>query len=84
MNAHDERWVRSIKLECLNHFIHFSDEHLDHFFEQYLEYYHTERPHLGIENQLIITPPCPPSKSGTIVCKTRLGGVLNSYTRVAT
>jgi len=83
MNAHAERWVRLIKHECLNHFICFSDEHLDHLVEQYLEHYHTERPHQGIGNQLIIPHSHPPSTSGKIVCKTWLGGVLKSYSRVA-
>ncbi len=83
MNAHAERWVRSIKHECLNHFICFSDEHLDHLVEQYLEHYHTERPHQGINNRLIIPHSHPPPASGKIVCKTRLGGVLKSYSRAA-
>jgi len=80
MNAHAERWVRSIKHECLNHFICFSDEHLDYLVEQYLEHYHTERPHQGIGNRLIAPTRAPPA-SGRIVCRTRLGGVLRSYMR---
>ena len=83
MNAHAERWVRSIKHECLNHFICFSEEHLDHLVEEYLAHYHTERPHQGIGNRLIIPRAHPPPRSGKIVCRTRLGGVLKSYKRVA-
>ena len=83
MNAHAERWVRSIKHQCLNHFVCFSDNHLDHLVEQYLEHYHTERPHQGIENRLIIPPSHPPPASGKIMCKTPLGGVLKSYSRAA-
>lgn len=83
MNAHAERWVRSIKHECLNHFICFSEEHLDYLVEQYLEHYHTERPHQGIGNRLIIPRAHPQPKHGKIACRTRLGGVLKSYARAA-
>lgn len=83
MNAHAERWVRSIKQECLNHIICFSEEHLDHLVEEYLEHYHTKRPHQGIENRLIIPRSHPPPKHGKVICRTRLGGVLKSYTRTA-
>ncbi len=61
----------------------FGEEHFDHLVEKYLEHYHTERPHQGLGNKLIIPRPHPPPKHCKVVCRTRLGGVLKSYARVA-
>ncbi|RNC81407.1 MAG: hypothetical protein ED559_06330 [Phycisphaera sp.] len=68
--------------ECLDYFVCFSESHLDHLIKKYLEYYHNDRPHQGIENRTI-KPRHPPPKEGKIVMKSRLGGVLMSYERKA-
>jgi hypothetical protein len=47
---------------------------------QYKEHYHTERPHQGLDNEIIEPPP--PGK-GEIVCRERLGGLLRYYGRAA-
>jgi len=62
MNAYAERFVQSIKQECLDHFVVFGTQHLDHLCKEYLEYYHAERPHQGLENELLVKPPAPKSK----------------------
>ena len=80
MNAFAERFVRSIKTERLDHFVCFSEGHLDYLIEEYLEHDHQDRPHHGIENRTI-EPRHPPPISGKIVLKSRLGGVLKSYER---
>ncbi len=82
MNAFAKRFVRSIKMECLDHFICFSESHLDYLIEEYLEHYHKDRPHQGIKNRTI-KPRHPPPISGKIVLKSRLGGVLKTYERQA-
>ena len=82
MNAHIERWIKSLKVECLDHFIPFGTKHLDHLIGEYVEHYHHERPHQGIGNKLIM-PTAPPSSEGEIKYATRLGGLLRHYHRAA-
>jgi putative transposase len=52
-NPHAERFVRSIKFECLRHFVFFSERHLRYVIKQYMSHYHEERFHQGIGGQLI-------------------------------
>lgn len=81
MNPFVERFVRSIKHECLNKMLIFGERHLRYCVNEYIEHYHTERPHQGIGNNII--EPQPQSKDGEIVCHERLGGLLKSYRRAA-
>ena len=83
LNAFAERWIRSIKRECVDHFVTFGCGHLDYLVEQYVEHYHRERPHQGLGNRLIRNTRPPPDPSGRIVRRTRLGGVLKHYERRA-
>lgn len=53
MNAFVERFVQSIKQECLDHFIVFGTQHMDYLCREYVEYYHTEQPHQRRENELL-------------------------------
>ena len=82
LSAFVERWVKSIKVECLDRFVVFGTDHFDHLVEEYLEHYHEERPHQGLGNRLVVER-APPSDNGPIVCSSRLGGVLKSYRREA-
>jgi transposase InsO family protein len=52
-NAYAERFVRSIKDECLSRVIPFGERHLRRTIAEYVEHYHRERNHQGIENVLI-------------------------------
>ncbi len=52
-NAYAERFVRSIKDECLDRVIPFGERHLRRTIAEYVEHYHRERNHQGIENELI-------------------------------
>jgi putative transposase len=80
LNAYAERFVRSIKEECLNHLVLSSEEQLHYVLAEYLEYYHHERIHQGI-NRLI--EPTHGACHGEIVTIERLGGLLKSYYRKA-
>ena len=82
MNAHIERWIKSLKVECLDHFIPIGGEHLDYLISEYVEHYHHERPHQGIGNTPIMNDG-PPPIVGEIRCDTRLGGLLRHYYRAA-
>jgi transposase InsO family protein len=80
LNAHAERFVRSIKEECLDHLILSSEEQLRYVLNEYLEYYHHERIHQGIHR---IIEPRHERNQGEIICIERLGGLLKSYHRQA-
>jgi len=80
LNGYIESFIRTIKGECLNHFILQTEEQLRYVVSQYLEYYNHERPHSGLGGAMI--KPLPQDDDGEIVEFTRLGGFLRSYRRV--
>ncbi|HEV8059121.1 MAG TPA: integrase core domain-containing protein, partial [Gemmataceae bacterium] len=53
LNANLERFHRTIKAECLERLILFSEAPLRHVVVEFLEHYHSERNHQGLNNQLI-------------------------------
>ena len=81
-NAYAERFVRSIKEECLDRVIPLGEGHLRRTIAEYVEHYHRERNHQGIENTLIEGAPAT-DPVGRIRRRPRLGGVLNYYERAA-
>jgi hypothetical protein len=81
LNAFAERWVRSIKEECLSAFLFFGEESLRHVIMEYVDHYHKERNHQGKDNELLF--PSKLGETGEIKCKTRLGGLLKYYYREA-
>ena len=85
LNAHAERWVRSIKQECLSKLILFGENSLRRVVSEFLEYYHQERNHQGKNNVLLFPapPPLEPGRRPGIYCRERLGGLLRYYSRAA-
>jgi transposase InsO family protein len=81
LNPYAERFVRSIKEECLNKLILIGEGHLRIAVRQFIEHYHIERPHQGLGNVLIT--PDSDNGTGAIECHERLGGLLKSYYRRA-
>jgi len=81
-NAHAERFVRSIKEECLDRIIWFGEARVRRAIFEYLEHDHTERSHQGIGNELIEAPPTIVVE-GKVISRERLGGLLRHYERVA-
>ena len=84
-NAFVERFIQTIQVECLDHFLVFGKKHFDYLVREYVEHYHTERPHQGLENSVIVgpPPPAPPGADEGVECRKRLGGMLKHYHRVA-
>lgn len=84
LNAYAERWVRSVKEECLSRLILFGEKALWHALTAYGTHYHHERNHQGKGNVLFL-----PAFSqdmacqGPIQCHERLGGLLKYYARAA-
>ncbi len=83
LNAYAERFVRSIKSECLGRVIPLSEEHLRSVVHEYTEHYHRERNHQGIGNQLIAPRNDESKFRGNVECRKRLGGMLRYYRRAA-
>ena len=83
MNAHLERFFGSLKSECLDRLILFGKKALRNAVNQYREHYHAERPHQGLDNELVVPMEQPPALNGNIESSERLGGLLRSYRRVA-
>src|SRR5438445_8879106 len=54
LNAYAERWVRSVKEECLSRFILFGEASLRHVLTQYMAHVHHERNHQGKDNVLLL------------------------------
>jgi transposase InsO family protein len=81
-NAHAERFVRSIKHECLHRLIPLGERHLRRSLAEYVAHYHHERNHQGLGNELIVGA-SPPVRSGPIRRRQRIGGILNYYYRAA-
>ncbi len=81
LNAYAERFVRSIKDECLSRMIFFGERSLRKATREYAAHYHRERNHQGIDNRLIESGDRVESASSTIECGQRLGGVLRFYHR---
>ena len=83
LNAHVERFMRSIKDECLSRMIFFGEASLRNAIRQYLEHYRAERNHQGLDNRLIDPPDTLALTSGAVECRERLGGLLRYYHRKA-
>ena len=80
LNSHLERWNRSIREECLNHLVLFSEASLRIAIGEYIEHFHKERPHQGLGNEIIEPQFCPSSEgSDSVECRKRLGGLLKYY-----
>ena len=83
LDAFAERWVLSIRQECLDHFVVFGEEHLRLLVFSYLQFYNERRPHQGVGNVPLKVVADEPPSEGEIVCHEQLGGLLKHYERKA-
>jgi len=85
LNSHAERWVRSVKGECLSKLILFGEASLRRALTEFVDHFHAERNHQGKGNVLLF----PPEKVGLqkprsrVWCRERLGGLLKYYSYAA-
>ncbi len=82
LNAFAERFVRSIRDDCLNHIVLLGEGHLRSVVAEYVEHYHTERNHQGLANELIEAS-IPANTDGAVRRRRRIGGLLSYYYRAA-
>jgi putative transposase len=81
-NAYAERFVRSIKEECLDRLIPIGERHFRRAVAEFIEHYHGERNHQGLGNGLISGLPVI-KRTNRVRRHRRLGGLLNFYERAA-
>ncbi|RLS57945.1 MAG: hypothetical protein DWH91_03415 [Planctomycetota bacterium] len=87
LRAHVERVIQTLKHEVFNYFVVVAEHHLNYLIRNAMAWYNQERPHSARDH----LPPAyerPPDRQSTIkmsevVCTTRLGGLLKSYSRRA-
>jgi len=79
LNAYAERWVRSVKEECLSKVILFGERSLRRALNEYVEHYHAERNHQGKGNVLLFPRDMDTRREQPVQCRERLGGLLRYY-----
>jgi len=79
-NGYAERLIGSIRRECLDHVIVFSERHLRHLLLCYMKYYNETRTHLSLQKD----PPVSRAvdRAGHILCRPILGGLHHRYARI--
>jgi len=82
-NAYAERFVRSIKEECLSRIVPIGQGMARRALTEYADHYHAERNHQGIGNRLISPSAVELPEKGPVSRRQRLGGMLNYYERLA-
>jgi transposase InsO family protein len=83
LNAYIERYMRSMKDECLNKMIFLGEKSLRRALAEFEEHYHTERNHQGLGNNIIDFKEEAGLSTGSVQCRERLGGMLSYYYRDA-
>jgi putative transposase len=83
MNAICERFLGSLRRECLDHILILSGEHLSRVVREYVAYHNGARPHQGIEQAIPRDASEVANDNGTIVARPVLGGLLHDYRRAA-
>jgi transposase InsO family protein len=83
LNAFAERFVRSVRDECLSKVIPLGEQHLRELLREYFAHYHAERNHQGLGNVLIEPANDNHALTGRVLRRKRLGGMLSYYHRAA-
>ena len=82
-NAYVERLIGSIRRECLNHVMIFSEQGLRRILKSYFEYYEKSRTHLGLAKDAPIPRPVQPPAMGRVIAIPQVGGLHHRYERRA-
>lgn len=83
LNPNLERFMRSVKEECLERMLFFGERSLQNAVADFLVHYHQERNHQGLDNKLIEPGEEVGRTAGVVACRERLGGTLRYYYRQA-
>jgi putative transposase len=77
-NAYAERWVRTVREECLNHLLILNEKHLRCVLQSFIHYYNTARPHQGLKQQMPI-PRQQAAATGAVRRREVLGFISDYY-----
>jgi putative transposase len=83
LNAHLERFWRSLREECVDRMIFFGENRLRQAVHEFVCHFLGERNHQGLGNRLIERPDEVGRAAGVVKCRERLGGILRYYYRQA-
>ncbi len=83
LNAYVERFMRSMKSECLNKMVFFGENSLRHALTEFEAHYHHERNHQGLDNNIIDFQSTASLVDSSVQCRERLGGMFRYYHRDA-
>jgi putative transposase len=83
LTPHIERFMRTIKEECLRRMIFFGEPSLRKAVHEFLVHYHSERNHQGMANRILVPGKEVGRMQGVIRCHQRLGGILRYYYHAA-
>ena len=83
LNSNIERFMRSVKEECLERMIFFGERSLQGAAASFLDHFHTARNHQALDNRLIEPGNEVGRTRGMVECCARLGGLLRYYYRKA-
>jgi len=79
-NAIAERFVGSLRRECLDHLLIFGEQQLRRVIAAYVDYFNNSRPHQGIDQHVPCRPPTPAEPtSGTTIAFPVLNGLHHAY-----
>ena len=82
-NAFAERFVRTVRQECLDHILVWGERHLGRILREYVTHYNQERPHRGLSLEIPEPKPALTRADGEVVRVARLGRLINEYHRIA-
>jgi putative transposase len=84
-NAHAERFVRTVRTECLDWLLVLGPRQLEHVLRVFVEHYNRERPHRALDQRPPTPPPPspPPAPAAPVKRRDRLGGLIHEYHRAA-
>jgi transposase InsO family protein len=85
-NAHAERLVKTLRVECLDHFLFWREDQVRWALKEYLRHYHDSRPRQGLAQEIpslvgVLGPPRPPSTR--LLVRPILNGLINEYSAAA-
>jgi transposase InsO family protein len=82
-NAYVERLIGSIRRDCLDHVLIFSERNLRRVLQSYFDYYERSRTHLSLEKDAPVPRPVQPPSLGRVIEITQVGGLHHRYERRA-
>ena len=80
-NAYAERWVGTVRRECLDWLLILGQKHLEQILREYVSHYNRARPHRGLRLQPPLTSGLPAAPVGPVRRRDLLGGLIHEYAR---